>query len=175
MGSFKNKSKRRVFTARADVKGLSITSLLDILTIILVFLIKNVSMESQAFSEPKNMRLPTTTTNEKLIEDGGATVVKIYVDRVELGVEGTPFGTINELASNEVKRKQLAQYLDIEASKIVAMGLNNKPCLVIQADDRVPCEYIQVILQAALSKGFENIYFSSIEKTDWLKDYAKNL
>jgi biopolymer transport protein ExbD len=52
---------RRKFT---DAAFLSITSLLDILTIILVFLVKNVSMEAQRMTVPENMSLPTTITNQ---------------------------------------------------------------------------------------------------------------
>jgi len=132
-------------------------------------------MEAQAFSTPKNMVLPSTTTNEKLIEDGSAIVVKLFVDHVELGVENTPFGDIRELANNPDKRAQLVQYFDMQATKITATDANSKLCLVIQADDDVPCQYINTILQVALGQGFENIYFSSTEKADWLKDYAKNL
>ncbi|MDD2332742.1 MAG: hypothetical protein PHI68_08855, partial [Candidatus Cloacimonetes bacterium] len=53
-----------------DAKGLSITSLLDILTIILVFLIKNASVEmEQTFTKPPDMKLPSTVISESLIDD----------------------------------------------------------------------------------------------------------
>ncbi|MDZ4120848.1 MAG: hypothetical protein U1C33_00395, partial [Candidatus Cloacimonadaceae bacterium] len=52
--------KRKTRKNFEEAKQLSITSLLDILTIILVFLIKNVSMEAAALSAPDDMRFPTT-------------------------------------------------------------------------------------------------------------------
>lgn len=40
-----NKSERRVRKKFEEAKGLSITSLMDVLTIILVFLVKNISTD----------------------------------------------------------------------------------------------------------------------------------
>jgi biopolymer transport protein ExbD len=55
-----NKGRRQVRRKVQDSKQLSITSLLDVLTIILVFLIKNVSMEAVKISELADMIYPTT-------------------------------------------------------------------------------------------------------------------
>jgi hypothetical protein len=86
-GSKEIRRTRRKFD---DAAGLSITSLLDVLTIILVFLIKNVSMEAQKVSIPDNMYFPTTITNEKLIENAGTMVVKMYPYQILVGTESIP-------------------------------------------------------------------------------------
>jgi hypothetical protein len=52
---------------------------LDVLTIILVFLIKNVSMEAVKVSELPDMTYPTTITVEKLAEKAEVTPVKMYL------------------------------------------------------------------------------------------------
>ena len=85
---------RRVVRKKDELqKGLSITSLLDVLTIILVFLMKNVSMEAVKISELPDMRYPTTITTDALMENPMVTPVKLYTDRVELGIDNLFLGT----------------------------------------------------------------------------------
>ena len=57
-------------------KDLNITSLIDILTILLVFMIKNISMDSTQKNSPEGMLLPTTITTNELVESGRAVYLK---------------------------------------------------------------------------------------------------
>jgi hypothetical protein len=69
---------RRTRKIAAEIKPLSITSLLDVLTIVLAFMIKNVSMEAQKITIPERMVFPTTMSADQLEESMGTTVVKVY-------------------------------------------------------------------------------------------------
>ena len=60
----RQKGRRVVRKKDEDINGLSITSLLDVLTILLVFLMKNVSMEAVKINELPDMKYPTTMTTE---------------------------------------------------------------------------------------------------------------
>ena len=80
-----------------EVQALSITSLLDILTIVLVFLIKNISLDAQKLTVPKNMTFPTTMTVESLEQNMGTTVIKVYPDQILVGVDNIYFGKPEDL------------------------------------------------------------------------------
>lgn len=166
------KQTRRVRRKFDDVAGLSITSLLDVLTIILVFLIKNVSMEAQKVTIPDNMRFPTTITNEKLIAQAGTYVVKMYPDQILLGTDGVPFGSLKDILENETKRQQIFDYLKYEADLIWKQDKNNEPCLLIQADEQIPCQYVSEMVRIGTQASYQYIYFSTLEDATWFANQA---
>ena len=65
-----------------DEWNLSIISLVDILTILLVFLLANVSVEGQKFSQPNRMTFPVSMKKRDLLEKKGTMVVQLYPDRI---------------------------------------------------------------------------------------------
>lgn len=161
---------RRVRRKIEDVKQLSITSLLDVLTIILVFLIKNVSTEAVKISSEAGMNYPTTITNEKLLEKAGTTPVKIFSDRVIVGTEGLSFGSPKDLLENSQKRNDIKRYLELEASEIFKVE-GQEACLIVQADSYIPCDYVTEVVRIGTAAGFTYIYFATLEDVDWLNSY----
>lgn len=156
-----------------EVKGLSITSLLDVLTIILVFLIKNVSMEAVKISELPDMTYPTTITTEELMESAAVTPIKIYPDRVLLGNDNQILGSPADLTSNQQIRSDMVSYLQFEFS-VIPEDNKDDACLIVQSDANIPCGYITEIVGAAVGTGFANIYFATLEEEDWLVHYASS-
>lgn len=152
---------------------LSITSLLDVLTIILVFLIKNVSMEAVRISEVTGIKYPTTISKEDIIKNPEVVPVKIYIDRVLIGVDGLYFGTPNDLGDTK-KYDDLVLFMDNEYAK-VPDSKKEQACLVVQADAALQCKYITQVVSVGTRAGFANIYFATIQDGDWLLNYRPNL
>lgn len=169
-----NKSARRVRRKFEDSRGLSITSLLDELTIILVFLVKNINTQVVKISSDPSIHYPTTITNDKLLEKGETTPIKIFPDRVVVGSEALEYGSPADLLVNPDKRQNLITYLSAEVSDILKQK-GAEACLLIQADYSIPCDYITEIIRAATAAGYSYIYFATLEDTDWLKKYNLNL
>jgi biopolymer transport protein ExbD len=168
--SSSDKKKKRVRRKVDEVKGLSITSLLDVLTIILVFLIKNVSTEAVKISAEKEIRYPTTITNDSILEKSEATPVKIFTDRILLGNESVNFGKPEDLLINPEKRKAIFQFLEMEATAIYSKDTKDvEACLIVQADNYIQCEYVSEIVKIGTSVGYTHIYFATLEDADWLK------
>lgn len=168
-----DKSRRKVRRKFDEVKGLSITSLLDVLTIILVFLIKNVSSEAVKVSQEAGIQYPSTISNDKLMEKAGTTPIKIFPDKVIVGTEGLAFGSPSDLLLNADKRALISDYLVREVKDITATeGLET--CLIVQADNSIPCDYVTEIVRIATAAGYSYIYFATLEDSDWLKKYSTN-
>lgn len=153
-------------------EGLSIISLVDILTILLVFLIKNVSLEGQKYSVPSQMQFPVTMQKRDLLENKGTTVIQIYPNRIMIGDKGQ-FGTLEEFETNSKKREDILQYLRYTAEEITrekdANGNPKTPAaLLIQADRSIPCWYITEFVKLGTSSYYEYIYFASLLESDWL-------
>jgi len=156
------KSKLKLSRKKSHSKGeLNITSLMDILTILLVFMLKNVAMDASQKNAPEGMFLPTTITKDKLIESGQAILIKIYPDKILYGKENIKVGTLQEFMSKRETREALFNFLKLEADEIVNV-MQNKPCLLIQADKKLECRYITEFIKFSASAAFANIYFSSI-------------
>ena len=160
------KFKRR----KVEEKKLSITSLLDVLTIILVFLIKNVSSEAARVSEEKGMVYPTTITNDALLKNAATTPIKIFRDRVLVGTAALEVGKPGDVVSNADKRALLKNYLDREVADIVK-NVSQEPCLVIQADNVIPCSIISEIVLMGTNAGYTYVYFATLEDAAWLQNY----
>lgn len=168
--SRKQKGTRQVRRKTEDVKGLSITSLLDVLTIILVFLIKNVSMDAVKINQLPDMVYPTTITTEKLMENAMVTPVKLYLHEVLMGVDNQYLGTPQDLVENVNIRQTMAAYLEAEMAEIPEDKWD-EACLVIQADAAIPCSFVTQIVSVGTSVGYGNVYFATIEDADWLRTY----
>ncbi|MDD2544222.1 MAG: biopolymer transporter ExbD [Candidatus Cloacimonetes bacterium] len=166
----KKQGSRRVRKKAEEAHGLSITSLLDVLTIILVFLIKNVSMETTKISELEDMIYPQTITNEKLMENPEVVPVKMYQDKILFGIESLPLGTPDDMISDANTREAMKQFFLNEMASIPE-AKKSSACLVVQADAFIRCVYVTEIIRVATHANFPNIYFATIEDPDWLSDY----
>jgi biopolymer transport protein ExbD len=156
-----SKFKRR---KKEGVSELSITSLLDILTILLVFMIKNVSMDSAARNAPDGMTLPTTISKDALIESGQVLYVKIYPDKILYGTDNILVGTLQQFMTDKDTREVLLRYLRAE-SDVITSG-NRKPVLLIQAEKELECRYIAEFINFSTEAKFADIYFSSTATDD---------
>ncbi|MCB5253549.1 MAG: biopolymer transporter ExbD [Candidatus Cloacimonadaceae bacterium] len=169
--SREKKGRRAVRKKSEDVKSLSITSLLDVLTIILVFLMKNVSMEAVKINELPDMQYPTTMTKDALMENPMVTPVKLYTDRVLLGIDNAYLGEPQDLIENVSKRALMQEFFRNEWNAVPEDKWDDA-CLVVQADSNLPCGYITEIVRVGTNTGYQNIYFATLEEADWLKSYG---
>ncbi len=167
----RQKGRRAVRNKEEDIKGLSITSLLDVLTIILVFLMKNVSMEAVKINELPDMKYPTTITTDDLMDNPMVTPVKLYTDRVLLGIDNLFLGSPQDLIENASKRSTMQEFFRNEWSSIPESKWGDA-CLLVQADGNLPCGYITEIVRVGTNTGYQNIYFATVEDADWLKSYS---
>jgi len=152
-GKFKERKKSRA-------KELSITSLLDIMTILLVFMMKNVSMDVSQRNAPEGMILPSTISKDDLMKDSQLVYVKIFRDKILYGPDNMLVGSPQELLVDKGVQNILIDYLKKEAKYITKS--NNKPSLLIQADKEVECKYISGFIKLSTKAAFADIYFSTI-------------
>lgn len=156
-----------------DWQRLTLTSLVDILTILLVYLVKNVSMEVQKVTMPSNMQFPVTMTKGELLGNKGTTLIQIYPDRILVGDKGLEFGTLTEFRTNPEKRLDILRYLKgtaagIEQLKDEQGNRTTSTALLIQADRSIPCWYITELFKLGTDSDFEYIYFATLVDKDWL-------
>lgn len=165
-------SHRKVRRKVQGSKRLNITSLTDVLTILLVFLIKNVSMEVQKVTVPQNMTLPTTITNNELAKRATTVTLKVFPDKILLGTDNINVGKLEDLVANEKTRKDLLEFLKDQSDRIRQADPQAEPCLLIQADRTILCQYITEIVSVGATSSFSNIYFSTIQGSEKTKVFG---
>ncbi len=158
MNALQKNRKRKM---KREIRSLNITSLLDIMTILLVFMIKNVSMDVSQRNAPEGMRLPLSISKEELLKDAQIVSIKVYPDRVLYGSDNLKIGSPQELLTNRKLQNILVKFLKKEANAIKKNG--GKPGLLIQGDRRVKCKYITGIIKMSTKASFANVYFSTIK------------
>jgi|GEM_PF-186498 biopolymer transport protein ExbD len=155
-------------------KALNITSLIDILTILLIFLIQNVSMEAQKVNPPEGMILPTSATIDTLVANGQVVIIKVYGKdpakyangQILFGTNSTSVGDLDTFMVDINTRNAMLNLLKEQAMAIKAGNSAAVPVILIQADDNVENRYITEIIKVSGTSDFSNIYFSSIRQTD---------
>lgn len=142
----------------SKVKSLNITSLVDILTIILVFLLKNISMDVQKDTPPKDMTMPLSYVDEhELLKSGNTILIRMYNDKVLFGLENTYVGTLEQLENDTQIRNSLIALLEANAAKL------KEPSILIQAERSIKCRYVTQFILITAEANFSNIFFSTIK------------
>lgn len=154
--------------------ALNITSLIDVLTILLVFLLKSYSAEPEgAITISEQIKLPTTVSSLKVGENQTTvTVTKnaILIDNKEqvatiganwsiLGIDrDNPFkidGLIGALEEIAEKKKYIAQ-------SNPAFAFDGE--IVIMADEKMPSRVLAAVLFSVGQAGFDKIKLLAISK-----------
>jgi biopolymer transport protein ExbD len=163
------KKKSRVLN---DGSGgdVNITSLMDVLTVLLFFLIMNASVAPVEIQTPEGITLPTSSiemvpkTAIKLALTPSALIVN---DKVILKLQNGRFPA-SELEQDERIVKALKTELNKEYKKTEDFfkevadqdaGLLPTPPLLIQADKDTPFGTLKVILHTAAASGFGDFQF----------------
>jgi biopolymer transport protein ExbD len=142
------------------------TSLVDVLTVLVFFLLKNFSSEGDIVTPSKNLELPVSSSKAKPEQ-----MLNIAISSKHILVEGTPVAVVTEeqeregndipgLASFlEDKRKQTEQIAEYDKN----VSFNGK--LVIQGDRLIPYWLLQKVLATCGNNGYSS-YSLAVNKKD---------
>ena len=134
--------------------SLQITSMADIFTIILIFLLKSYSVGMFETSLPKGMELPQASVMGADVK-GIETALKIEVSQDEISMNGKRIARISnysfpgsDVGSEGFSRSMLASLQE-------ATEPNAK--VLVVADQRAPYETIKTVLASAATRGYTNV------------------
>jgi biopolymer transport protein ExbD len=151
--SFVKRPRRRDLTFT-----LRLTSMIDVFTILLVFLLKSYSAEGQIMSVSNDLTLPISSATKEPVT---ASVVIITQDLILL--DGRPLVSVKKAA--EDSKLQLENlYEDLSAKRIMAERVANlnqsmafKGEITIQGDANIPFEILKKVLYTCGKAGYNNI------------------
>jgi biopolymer transport protein ExbD len=147
---------------RAKIAALNLTSLMDVFTILVFFLLVN-SASTEVLETPKQLTLPASVVEEKPRE-----TVVIFVSSTEVTVQGERVALVEDiLAADGQNVAAIGERLSQLSESII--GLNTRTMadsreVTILADKSVPFNVIKKVMSTCTSQGFERISLAVIQK-----------
>jgi biopolymer transport protein ExbD len=147
--------------------GLNLTPMIDLLTILLVFLIKNYSVNPYFLTPTQNIKL-ANTVSESVAPDKAVLLIGkdgIMIEgKLVVSFEGKK---VEEVKFDEKKIAELKTGLETLANKTKFISEKNSQVqftgtLILQADKDLPFEIMKPILKTAGIVGFNDIKFAGV-------------
>jgi len=148
--------------SRKKVVGLNLTSLMDVFTILVFFLLAN-SSSNEVLSTPKHIELPDSVVESKPRE-----TVVIMVGPETVLVQGEAVANTPELIENSSANiPEITQRLDLLERNII--GINSQTAIAskevtILADKTIPFNVLKKIMTTCTGSGYGRISLAVIQK-----------
>jgi len=153
-------------------EGLIITSLIDVFTILVVFLLKNFSAEGNLVSNAENLTLPNSSTQQPLKEVN----LQIAVTSDMILVDNAPVAPTSDATSIpnddpdptiEKLRESLQQKYLLE-EEMVRLGALNKVegKAVIQVDKNIPFDVIYKVINTCGKVGYNAMKLAVLKREE---------
>jgi len=153
---------RRMSRNRGKVAALNLTSLMDVFTILVFFLLVN-SASTEVLETPKKITLPAS-----VVEDKPRETVVIFVSATEVTVQGEVVALVEDILSAEGQNiASIGERLAQLNENII--GFNTRTVaerreVTILADRSVPFNVVKKIMSTCTGRGFERISLAVIQK-----------
>jgi biopolymer transport protein ExbD len=150
---------------QAELAKPQMTSLVDVLTVLVFFLLKNFSSEGDIITQTKNLELPMSSSKLK-----PEVTLNIAISQKHILVEGTPVALVSEeqeRTGNDIpglarfledKRKQTEEISEFDKS------VEFKGMLTIQGDHMIPYWLLQKVLATCGDNGYSSFSLAVMKK-----------
>ena len=153
---------KRMSRNRLKITKMNLTSLMDVFTILVFFLLVN-SGSVEIMESPKNMTVPEARVDTKPRE-----TVVIFVSPEDVLVQGKIVARVADILDGEMSTvdpitSRLAELRDniVGPSTLAVAGSQE---ITILADKSVPFIVIRKIMSACTGEGYENVSLAVIQK-----------
>ena len=154
---------KRMSRNRVTVTKMNLTSLMDVFTILVFFLLVN-SATTEVLETPKQITLPASVVEEKPRE-----TVVIFISPHEVTVQGVPVVLVEDiLAMAGQDIPAIGERLAEVSSNIIGLKTRivaESQEVTILADRSVPFSVVKKVMSTCTSQGFGRISLAVLKKT----------
>jgi biopolymer transport protein ExbD len=144
------------------VATLSLTSLMDVFTILVFYLLVN-SASTEVLETPKQLELPASVVEEKPRE-----TVVIFVSPTEVTVQGERVALVEEIRGSESQNvAAIGDRLALLNEQVIGTSTRavaDSREVTILADKSVPFEVVKKVMSTCTSRGFLKISLAVVQK-----------
>ena len=153
---------KRMSRNRLKAVRMNLTSLMDVFTILVFFLLVN-SGSVEILDSPKEVTLP-----ESQVETKPRETVIIFVSPEEILVQGVPAGLVADvLTGDQIPLDNIRGRLQQLSDKVIGtstMTVAATKEVTILADKSVPFTVVRQIMSTCTSAGYENVSLAVVQK-----------
>ena len=153
---------KRMSRNRVKITKMNLTSLMDVFTILVFFLLVN-SGSVEVVEAPKDVKLP-----ESMVESKPRETVVISISAEEVLVQGKLVAFVDDILSDKETAVGPinARLAELKESVI---GINTKAAaesqeVTILADRSVPFSVVKTVMSTCTAEGYENVSLAVIQK-----------
>ena len=153
---------KRMSRNRVKITKMNLTSLMDVFTILVFFLLVN-SGSVEVVEAPKDVKLP-----ESVVESKPRETVVISISAEEILVQGKLVAYVEDILNDKenVVAPINARLAELKESVI---GINTKTVagsqeVTILADRSVPFSVVKTVMSTCTAEGYENVSLAVIQK-----------
>ena len=153
---------KRMSRNRVKITKMNLTSLMDVFTILVFFLLVN-SGSVEVVEAPKDVKLP-----ESVVESKPRETVVISISAEEVLVQGKLVAFVDDILSD---RESAVGPINARLAELKesVIGINTKTVagsqeVTILADRSVPFTVIKTIMSTCTAEGYENVSLAVIQK-----------
>ena len=155
---------KRMSRNRVKITKMPLTSLMDVFTILVFFLLVN-SGSVEVMEAPKTVKLP-----ESMVQSKPRETVVIFISPEEVLVQGEFVANVSDIIGAEATTVApvTVRLAELKESENV-LGVNTQAVaesreVTILADRAVPFEVIKKIMSTCTGEGYENVSLAVIQK-----------
>ncbi|HEY8211368.1 MAG TPA: biopolymer transporter ExbD [Myxococcaceae bacterium] len=166
-----SRKKRKEREAEGEIRELNITAMMDMMTIILVFLLKSYSASNVAMTSSEDVRPPISTARTTPRDTVAVTITPKHIlvgDRVVVTLAGGHIPP-EQLQGRLVTSLDASLKREVEKLKFIADRNPNAPFsreLSVIGDRKIPYDLLLTVLYTAGQNELENYRFVVIQKED---------
>lgn len=153
---------KRMARNRAKAAKMNLTSLMDVFTILVFFLLVN-SATTEVLETPKQITLPASVVEEKPRE-----TVVIFISPVEVTVQGESVAMIEDILAMEGEViAPIADRLEQIGANVIGLRTQNvaeSKEITILADRSVPFNVVKKVMSTSTSQGYGRISLAVLQK-----------
>lgn len=152
----------RMSRNKGNMPGLSLTSLMDVFTILVLYLLVNQGSGAD-IDPPRTIKLP-----DSIVETSPRQTVVLTVSATDVYLQGTPIITVAEVLESkqdyiEVVRQEMVKLID-ESTQQGGQVAANKAEVTILADRGVPFKILKKLMSTSSSAGYIKISLAVNQK-----------
>ena len=150
---------KRMGRSKKKTPGMNLTSLMDVFTILVFFLLTN-SASNEALEAPKVITLPASVVETKPKE----TVVVLVTDE-QILIQGVVVASTPEvIQSKSIVIEGIKNELLLQRSKSIGAEASDVPEVNVLADKSIPFKLLKKIMSSCTSAGYAKISLAVIQK-----------
>jgi biopolymer transport protein ExbD len=154
----------RMKRRKSAIPKLNLTSLMDVFTVLVFFLIFNSSATVETLQTPKQIKLPESVVEEKPRE-----TVVIFVGKEEVLIQGVPVARVSDIeAMGNVEIEPIGVRLAELSDSVIGLSTQavaESQEVTVLADKTVPFNVLKKVMATCTARGYTRVSLAVVQKS----------